>query len=44
MCKAYANLPPSGPNAPLRAEREVRYKAHSPKIYQRKPQSDKTIN
>ena len=36
MCKAYSNLPPAGPNAPLRTEREVRYKTYAPKLYQRK--------
>ncbi len=43
MCKAYANLPPAGPHAPLRTEREVRYKTYSPKVYQHKAEKEKNI-
>lgn len=37
MCKTpYCSLPPTGPGAPLRTEREVRYKTYAPKLYQHK--------
>lgn len=42
MCKAYANLPPAGPNAPLKSDREVRYKAYAPKIYHRQANLEHT--
>lgn len=32
MPEPYAALPPAGPGAPLRTEREVRYKAYTPKL------------